>query len=279
MKVRLKYLLFLFFLNPLIILGGCNSEYAFDGTKETLPVTPPVTPPVDATLIEITVTPSPVLVYEGRTQQLVAMAKYDDGTEKDVSDSATWEIVGDPTIATVSTSGLLTGDVKGDTELTASNNGITSNTVNITVCDLTGPCLDIFDTGSGKLFTNSPSVAYLDIIGGSAANAIYAESDPNGRFYLFNWNNANALCATYSTHSIGGRTNWRLATRDELKGELYDEFGNMLTARGWPIMFQYWSETPYPYAPSYYYILFFDTGYVGNTILDTQLYASCVSEP
>ncbi len=275
MKTRLKYLLFLFFLTPLIILGGCNSEYAFDGTKDT--------PPVDATLIEITVTPSPVLVYEGRTQQLVAMAKYDDGTEKDVSDSATWEIVGDPTIATISTSGLLTGDVKGDTELTASNNGITSNTVNITVCDLTGPCLDIFDTGSGKLFTNSPSVAYLDRIGGSAANAIYTESAPNGRFYLFNWNNANALCATYNTHSIGERTNWRLATSDELKGELYDEFGNMFTARGWPIMFQYWSETPYEYASLYYYmfyyILFFDTGYVGNTILDTELYASCVSEP
>ncbi|MBD1574844.1 hypothetical protein HC725_16510, partial [Vibrio sp. S17_S38] len=146
----------------LTLLTGCNSEGAFSSQPQ---------PPIDATVIEITVTPSPISVLEGRTQQLVAVAKYDDGAERDVSDSVTWEIVGDPTIASISVSGLVTGNTKGATELTASKDGITSNTVNVNVCSsLAGTCIDIFDTGSGKLFTNSPSVAYLDSIGGSATN-------------------------------------------------------------------------------------------------------------
>lgn len=90
-------------------------------------------------------------------------------------------------------------------------------------------------------------MAYLDSIGGSATNGIFTENGtygPSGNFYLFNWTNANALCTTYNTLSLGGRTNWRLATRDELKGELYDIFGNMFTARGWPTRNLYWSATP-----------------------------------
>ncbi|EKF9974827.1 Ig-like domain-containing protein, partial [Vibrio cholerae] len=193
----------------LMLLTGCNSEGAFSSQPQ---------PPTDATVIEITVTPSPISVLEDRTQQLVAVAKYDDGAERDVSDSVTWEIVGDPTIAEISASGLVTGTTRGDTKLTASKDGITSNTVTINVCNTADACLDIFDTGSGKLFTNSPSVAFLDSIGGSATSDTFTENGsfgPAGVFYLFNWDRATALCATYNTRSIGGRTNWRLATRDE----------------------------------------------------------------
>ncbi|EGR5448641.1 hypothetical protein COR24_19465, partial [Vibrio cholerae] len=139
------------------LLTGCNSEGAFNSESQPL---------VDAVVVEITVTPSPISVLEGRTQQLVAMAKFDDGTERDVTGYAMWSIVGDPTIAAVSASGLLTGKTRGTTELTASKKGITSNTVTVNVCNTADACLDIFDTGSGKLFTNSPSKAYLDSIGG-----------------------------------------------------------------------------------------------------------------
>ncbi len=263
--------LFLVVVFPLLtLIAGCNSEGAFSSQPQ---------PPIDATVIEITVTPSPILVLEGRTQQLVAVAKYDDGAESDVSDSVTWEIVGDPTIASISVSGLVTGNTKGATELTASKDGITSNTVNVNVCDLGDPCIDIFDTGTGKLFTNSPSVAYLDSIGGSATNDIYLENGtygPSGDFYRFNWTNANALCTTYNTLSLGGRTNWRLATRDELKVELYDVYGKMFTERGWPTYHYYWSVTPYG---SRYYGVDLSNGDDGGGILGDTIYASCVSNP
>ncbi|HDI3293904.1 TPA: DUF1566 domain-containing protein [Vibrio cholerae] len=274
----------------LMLLTGCNSEGAFrsqpqppiDATPQP-PIDATPQPPIDATVIEITVTPSPISVLEGRTQQLVAVAKYDDGAESDVSDSVTWEIVGDPTIASISVSGLVTGNTKGATELTASKDGITSNTVNVTVvCNPAVACLDIFDTGTGKLFTNSPSVAFLDSIGGSAAtDAIYTENGtygPSGDFYLFNWTNANALCTTYNTLSLGGRANWRLATKDELKVALFDVYGNMFLARGWPSYKSYWSATSDGSA-YFYYDVHLSNGSVYSTYRGDTLYASCVSNP
>ncbi|HDI3294083.1 TPA: DUF1566 domain-containing protein [Vibrio cholerae] len=260
----------LFVLIALMLLAGCNSEGAFNSKPQ---------PSVDATVVEIAVTPSPISVLEGRTQQLVAMAKFDDGTESDVTGYATWSIVGDPTIAEVSASGLVTGTIRGDTELTASKDGITSNTVTVNVCNTADACLDLFDTGSGKLFTNSPSVAYLNSIGGSANSGTFTESGtlgPTGDFYLFDWGNANALCDTYNTHNLGGRTNWRLATRDELKVELFDAYGSMFIARGWPTLHYYWSVTPD--GSSYYVVALLNGNIVSYSPSDPR-YTSCVSNP
>ncbi|EGQ9108724.1 DUF1566 domain-containing protein, partial [Vibrio cholerae] len=85
-----------------------------------------------------------------------------------------------------------------------------------------------------------------------------------------------ALCTTYNTLSLGGRRNWRLATRDELKVELYDASGNMFTARGWPTYRSYWSATPD--GSSYYYVRLLN-GYVGSSNPSGTPYASCVSNP
>ncbi|MEG7567405.1 DUF1566 domain-containing protein, partial [Vibrio cholerae] len=167
----------------------------------------------------------------------------------------------------------------GSTTLTAAKDGVTSNTVDVNVCaNLAGPCMDIIDTGTGKLFTTSPSVAYLDSIGGSATNGIAYENGalgPFGNFYLFNWTNANALCTTYNTLSLFGRTNWRLATRDELV-ELYDTFGNMFTASGWSSRITYWSATP---DGSDYYTVKLNNGMVSTRDPSITLHASCVSNP
>jgi hypothetical protein len=179
----------------------------------------------------------------------------------------------------VSSTGLLSAVKVGNTTLTATKDGIISNTVDVNVCSLAGTCIDIFDTGSGKLFTNSPSVAYLDSIGGSATNGTHIENGgtgPSGAFYNFNWTNANALCTTYNTLSLGGRTNWRLATRDELKVDLYDAFGNMFTARGWPTNYYYWSTTP---DGSDYYYVSLVIGDVDSINPSYTSYASCVSNP
>ena len=231
-----------------------------------------------AVITSIQVTPSPVNVAKGQTQQLTATATFSDATSSDVSNSVTWTPI-DTATATVSTTGLLSAVEVGNTTLTATKDGVTSNTVDVNVCDLAGTCIDIFDTGSGKLFTNSPSVAYLDSIGGSATDAIYTENGtfgPSGDFYRFDWTNANALCTTYNTLSLGGRTNWRLASRIELEMELFDVYGNMFTARGWPTLINYWSATP---DGSIYYDVYL---YSGNVVSDypfNTFYASCVSNP
>ncbi|WP_131825274.1 Ig-like domain-containing protein [Salinivibrio sp. IB872] len=215
-------------------------------------------------------------VAKGQTEQLTATATYSDGSSSNVSDSVTWMPI-DTATATVDSSGLLSGVELGNTTVTASKDGITSNSVEVNVCNLAGACIDIFDTGSGKLFTNSPSVAYLDSIGGSATNGIYTENGndgPSGHFYFFNWTNANALCSTYNTLSIGGRTNWRLATRDELKEELFDVFGPMFTARGWPTSYGHWSATP---DGTNYFDVVLVNGTVYSVNPSNSDYASCVS--
>ena len=216
---------------------------------------------------------------------MAAVAKYDDVSERDVSDSVTWEIVGDPTVASISISGLVTGNNKGDTELIAKKDGITSDMVNVTVCDdLGGRCIDTFDTGSGKLFTNSPSVAYLDSIGGSATTQkiVTETTEPTGDFYTFTWDYANELCDTYNTNSIGGRTNWRLATKDELEVELYNAYGDMTAARGWPngSNTYYWTADYDPDDPYSYVYIALDDGYSNqNGPGPGGYYASCVSNP
>ncbi|MCR9393537.1 Ig-like domain-containing protein, partial [Vibrio alginolyticus] len=88
----------------------------------------------DAVITEIQVTPSPVTVAKGQTQQLVAMAIYSDMTSSDISSSVTWTPV-DSSIATVDSTGLLSGVAVGPTTLTATKDGVTSNEVTVSVTD------------------------------------------------------------------------------------------------------------------------------------------------
>ena len=83
----------------------------------------------DATISSIQVTPSRVDMARGLglTQQLTAIATFDNGTSFDVSSSVTW-VSDNPAIASVTPTGLLSADNVGITTLTASMNGVTSNT-------------------------------------------------------------------------------------------------------------------------------------------------------
>ncbi|WP_299695628.1 Ig-like domain-containing protein [uncultured Vibrio sp.] len=234
-----------------------------------------------AVITAIQVTPAMVNVAIDLTQQLTAVATYSDNSSSDISNSAIWTS-DDINTATVTPEGLLSGVTIGLVNVTATQDGTISNIVNVDVCaDLADACVDIFDTGGGKLFTNSPSAAYLDSIGGSATDDIHNEGGsygPAGDFYLFNWNSANALCATYNANSVGGRTNWRLATLDELKVELFDAYDSMFIARGWPTRYFSWSVTPENSYYYYYYYVNLYFGYILSNETSFKLYASCVSE-
>ncbi|WP_207551948.1 Ig-like domain-containing protein, partial [Vibrio sp. 10N.222.47.A9] len=59
-----------------------------------------------AVIASIQVTPSPVNVAKGQTQQLTATAAYSDMTSSDISSSVTWEPANSTTV-TVSSTGLL----------------------------------------------------------------------------------------------------------------------------------------------------------------------------
>ncbi|CAH7316226.1 BIG2 domain-containing protein [Vibrio chagasii] len=235
----------------------------------------------NAVITAIAVTPSKVSVANGQTRQLLATATYSDGTSADVSNSVTWTS-DEPQTATVTPTGLLSGNAVANTTVEAIKDGITSNTVDVEVyaCRRTGnQCIDLLDTGSGTLFTNSPSKTFLDSIGSSANDGFTQEigtSGPTGDFYLFDWNKADLLCDTYNTNNIAGRTNWRLATVNELRG-LFNANGNMFTARGWAVRINYWTSTAR--GPGYYNVSLRSGGSGLTMPSDDTLYASCVSVP
>ncbi|WP_208887304.1 Ig-like domain-containing protein [Vibrio anguillarum] len=236
-----------------------------------------------AVITAIQVTPTTVNVAKGLNGQLTATATYSDGTSSSVTKSVTWMSV-DTNTATVTLDGLLTGVEVGSTTVTAIEDGIASNQVNVNVCaDLAGVCIDIFDIGSGTLFTNSPSVAYLNSLGGSTiANDVATETGidgPIGDFYRFKWDNANALCEIYNAQNLGGRTNWRLAESDELLNELYVGFGNMFNARSWPTDYWYWSKTTDLSNPVNHDTLLLSDGIPVSAPPTAIIYVSCVSNP
>ncbi|MEZ8578200.1 Ig-like domain-containing protein, partial [Vibrio splendidus] len=234
-----------------------------------------------AVITAIAVTPPSSTLAKGQMRPLTATATYSDTTSSDVSDSVTWTS-DDLSTATVTPTGFLSGVNVGQTTITATKDSVTSNTVSVDVytCTLTGAsCIDIFDTGSGKLFTNSPSKIALHSLGGSVNNGFTQEigtSGPAGDFFWFTWENASRLCATYSNQGLAGRTNWRLATKNELKLELFKTYGNMFNARGWPVRSSYWSSTSR--GPGFINVSL-KNGNEGASMGEGELYASCVSVP
>ncbi|NPD09338.1 Ig-like domain-containing protein, partial [Vibrio ostreicida] len=239
---------------------------------------------VTAAVIDaINITPARLsVIMKGSSKPLTAMATYSDGTTSDVTSSVAWQSYPTAT-ANVTPTGLVSGVKVGTASVSATKDGVSSNTITVEVCTLADACIDVFDTGSGKLFTHSPSVNYLYSIGGSPTDGFFTEtgsSGPAGKFYRFNWSNAGLLCAKYNTESLSGRTNWRLPTKDELKVELYDKSGNMFTARSWPSSFQYWSATTNTGSTSTsYYTVGLKNGQTSFDYPTYAYYVSCVSTP
>ncbi|WP_229626498.1 Ig-like domain-containing protein, partial [Vibrio parahaemolyticus] len=237
-------------------------------------------------LISIAVTPTivDIVTLTAEMQQLTAIGTYNDSTQYDLTNNVVWSVE-DSDIVNISESGLVTKGTKSDgvTTAWANFNGIESNRITINACNtFAGPCIDVFDfLNRGKLYTSSPSVAYLDSIGGSLSSDQILNiglNGPRGNFYLFTWNEANLLCDKYNEVNLAGRSNWRLPSSDELQGELYGTYGNMFTFRGWPTeSFFYWSSTSD--GIDVYKGVYLNLNDTGASSIDATTYVSCTSEP
>lgn len=258
----------------LTLLTACNSEGTSSEAAVKLDSIDIIASPITTQGV------SELTLAAGNKQPIEAIGHYSDGSSHTLTDlSVTNWHSSNRDVGYFNDPGVLLPGVEGTTTVTATKDGITSNEVNVTVCSsLVGECINIFDNGNGKLFTSSPSVAYLKSIGGSTEDTYTeAANGLTGDFYLFDWTKANNLCTTYNNENVGGRINWRLATRNELKDELYNILGNMFTARGWPISMSYWSTTQNG-GDDYYHVLLND-GFVSSNDKSFLNYASCVSTP
>lgn len=112
------------------LLLGCSG-----GSEDTTPETSP-------SLERIHIVASPVstrgssslILAKGNTQPFMATGHYGDGSVKDLTSETSWHS-SDDRIATMSSPGALTARDAGTTTVTASHDGIISNTIQITVTD------------------------------------------------------------------------------------------------------------------------------------------------
>ena len=80
-----------------------------------------------ATLLFISVTPSNDSIQAGSAQQFYATGNYSDGSQQDLSSSATWNS-SVPTVASIASGGLATSTITGTTNISATLGGISGST-------------------------------------------------------------------------------------------------------------------------------------------------------
>ncbi len=228
-----------------------------------------------AQLSEIQILPSYLSLIQGKQRQLSALGLYDDGTTADISASAEWQSDNEAT-ATVSESGLLTALSEGLASINVSVDGIVSTPTTVKVCQLKDECISVLDQ-EGKRFSSSPSEPLMTSLGYSQYDGTITETGvdgPDGEFATFTHDNAVAWCRFLASQQYENRSNWRLASRNELLQELYGEYGSMYSAEGWPASRVYWSNTA---DGSMYYNVALNDGFSISDFPTRSVYASCVS--
>jgi hypothetical protein len=156
--MELKYAGLVWVAGMISVLVGCG------GSSST--TTPPPPPP---TVTAIAVAPQNSAVAVGKTTQLSATATFSDGSQKDVTSSATWSS-SDTTIASVA-AGTVSGVAKGVVTITAASGSKNVSTL-VNVTDL--------NLGNGTLKGNYIfSVAGIDSVGPTYATGSFV-ADGNG---------------------------------------------------------------------------------------------------
>ena len=84
-----------------------------------------VASPTQTTLVALEITPMETSIMTGGEQSYTAMAKFSDGTAEVVTDDADWHS-SDPSVASISGSGEAKGKSAGESKITASLKGMTS---------------------------------------------------------------------------------------------------------------------------------------------------------
>src|SRR5208283_414683 len=147
-----------------------------------------------STLSSIAVVPKYVLLANGATQQFNAAANYGNDTVADITSSATWAS-SNPAFATVSSSGLVTQLAStGTTSITASLNGVTSNSVTLSS---TPVLFDIALSETGTL-SGMPVGSTQQF----SATGDYADGSTGNITSQVTWTSSNPAAATISSSGL-----------------------------------------------------------------------------
>jgi trimeric autotransporter adhesin len=151
----------------------------------------------NANLVSISVTPAGSTVPLATSQQFVANGSFDDGTQQNISEIANWTS-SSPTIARVSSIGLVTGIGLGSSTITASSSGVNGATT-ATVDASSVAALNILPAGKIANLTNYQMRAVAVFKDGSSLDVTRTPG--------ITWRSSSSAVA-----SIGGSTGLALAT-------------------------------------------------------------------
>src|SRR6202165_1183817 len=150
----------------------------------------------NANLVSISVTPAGSPVPLATSQQFVANGSFDDGTQQNISETTNWTS-SSPTIARVSSIGVVTGAGLGSTTITASS-GAVNGTTSATVDASSVAALNILPAGKIANLTNYQMRAVAVFKDGSSLDITHTPG--------ITWSSSNSAVA-----SIGASTGLALA--------------------------------------------------------------------
>jgi uncharacterized protein YjdB len=164
--------------------GSATITAAFQGVSgsATLTIKAPT-----VTLSSIAISPAPATVQAGATLQLTATGTYSDGSTGDITSQAAWTSA-DKTIATVDSSGKVTGVAAGSASITAIFQGVSaSTTLQVTTATVTLSSITV-----------SPSTASVQV-GASqqfTATGTYSDGSTGDVTSQATWSSADKTIAT-----------------------------------------------------------------------------------
>ncbi len=162
---------FLVMLAVAILVSACSGDH---------PIAP--IPPGSPTLISVTVTGT-LAILAGQTTQLSATANYAKGTTQDVTSQAAWTSV-TPTIATVSSAGVVTGVAAGVAEIRATYQNVTGN-LQVTVNRAPSYSLSGLVTETAPHTAKAVTGVRIEITDG-ANQGKFALTDSSGQYQITN---------------------------------------------------------------------------------------------
>ncbi|MBY6107404.1 Ig-like domain-containing protein [Ferrimonas balearica] len=146
----------------------------------------------DAVIRSIQLTPSPVILAKGQQQPMTAMAIFSDNSSADITATVSWTVA-DMGIIGLSSSGLVRALEKGSTTLSASQNGVVSNVVTVTVSDAIVTAIQVTPASLTIAKGNSRQMTAL---------ATYSDNSVADVSAVVTWASAHTEVATVTTTGL-----------------------------------------------------------------------------
>nr|WP_277751220.1 Ig-like domain-containing protein [Granulicella sibirica] len=145
-----------------------------------------------ATLVSIAFSPATPSVAAGTTAQVTTTGNFSDGSTQDLSGSATYSS-SDPTVATVSATGLVSGVAPGTSVVTVTAGGMTSTfTVNVTTATLVSIAIT---PGTPASFAKGTTQQFT-------ATGTYSDGTTQNLSSSATWTTSNASAITVDSHGL-----------------------------------------------------------------------------